>query len=111
MSDRSDIHLAPGGTNRDLGGTDRLPNKTLADTQLPQEFEFDQDIDQDEPEDDEGEPLFYEFDIEEEFRRLEMMKELEKRRVWVQHHQLGEEDEGDDGEEEEEGMAVSFLRS
>ena len=111
MSGHSNIHPTSEGTNRDLGGTDRHPNKTLASTQPPQQFEFDQDVDQDELEDHEGDRFFYEFDIEEEFRRLEMMKELEKRRLWTQHHQLNEEVVGDDEGEEEEGTTVSFRRS
>src|SRR5258708_6517649 len=79
----------------DMGGTDRHPNNTVANTQISQQFE----IDQDELEDHEGDLFFYDFDMEEEFRRLEMIKELEKRRAWAQYHQLDEEDE--EGEEEE----------
>ena len=111
MSGHSNTHLASEGTNRDLGGTDRHPNKTLADPQLLQQFEFDQDVDQDELKDHEGDRFFYEFDIEEEFRRLEIMKELEKRQVWAQHHQVDEEDEEEEERGEEEGMSVSFSRS
>ena len=88
-----------------LARTDQPPNKTVADAQLSQQFE----IDQDELEGHEGDLFFYEFDMEEEIRRLEMMKELERRRVWAQHHQPSDEDEEDDeGEEEEEETNVSF---
>jgi hypothetical protein len=88
-----------------LAGTDQPPNTTFADPQLSQQFE----IDQDGLEDHEGDLFFYEFDMEEEFRRLEMMKELERRRVWAQHHQPSDEDEEyDEGEEEEEDTNVSF---
>ena len=107
MSGHSNIHPTSEGTNRDSGGADRYPNKTLADTQLPQQFEFDQD----ELEDHESDSFFYELDYTEASCRLEMMKELEKRRVWAQHHQLSEEHGEDDGGEEEEGMKVSFNRS
>ena len=94
--------------NRDLAGADQPPNKTFADPQLPQQFE----IDQDGLEDHEGDLFFYEFDMEEECRRLEMMKELERRRVWAQHHPPSDEDEEyDEGEEEEEETSVSFGRS
>ena len=91
--------------SRDLAGTDQPPNKRVADAQLSQQFE----IDQDELEDDEGVLFFYEFDMEEEIRRLEMMKELERRRVWAQHYRPSDEDEeGDEGEEEEEEPNVSL---
>ena len=95
---------------RDLAGTDQPPNKSFADMQLSQQFE----IDQDGLEDHEGDLFFYEFDMEEEFRRLEMMKELERRRVWTQRHPPSDEDEDDgEGEEEDEedDMNVSFGRS
>ena len=106
MSGHSNIHPTSEGMNRDSGGTDQHPNKT-ADIQLPQQFEFDQD----ELEDQESDSCFYELDITEEFCRLEMMKELEKRRIWAQHHQFSEEHGEDDGGEEEEGTKVSFSRS
>jgi hypothetical protein len=96
------------GVSRDLGGTDRQPSKTFADPQLPQQFE----IDQDQLEDHEGDLFFYEFDMAEEFRRLELMKELEKRRAWAERHLLREEDEEDNGGEEgPEETVVSFSRS
>ena len=109
MSGHSNIHPTSEGTSRGSGGADRDPNKTLADTQFPQQFEFDQD----ELEDHERDSFFYEFDITEEFCRLEMMKELEKRHVWAQHRQLSEEhrEDDDDGGEEEEGTKVGFSRS
>ncbi len=91
--------------SRDLAGTDRPPDKTVADTQISQQFE----IDQDELEDQEGDLFFYEFDMEEEIRRLEMMKELERRRIWAQRHQPSDEDEeGEEGEEEGEDTNVSL---
>ena len=91
--------------SRDLAGTDQPPNKTVADPQLFQQFE----IDQDELEGHEGDLFLHEFDMEEEIRRLEMMKELERRRVWAQHRQPSDEDEeGEEGEEEEEETNVSF---
>ena len=93
---------------RDLAGTDQPPNKTVADAQLSQQFE----IDQDELEGHKGDLFLHEFDMEEEIRRLEMMKELERRRVWAQYHQPSDEDEegeeGEEGEEEEEETNVSF---
>ena len=109
MSGYSTIQLASERTqamSSGLGGTDRHPNKALVNTQPPQQFEFDQA----EPDDHEGDPFFYEFNMEEELRRLEMMKELEERRAWAQRHQLREEDEEDDEGEEEE-TDVSFSRS
>ena len=95
--------------SRDLAGTDQPPNKTVADAQFSQQFE----IDQDGLEVHEGDLFFYEFDMEEEIRRLEMMKELERRRVWVQRHQQSDEDEEgeEEEEEEEEETNVSFGRS
>ena len=102
MSGHTTIQSVYDGTQapiRDLAGTDQPPNKSFADMQLSQQFE----IDQDGLEDHEGDLFFYEFDMEEEFRRLEMMKELERRRVWAQRHPPSDEDEEDDeGEEEEE---------
>jgi hypothetical protein len=95
-------------TSSVLAGTDQPPNTTFADPQLSQQFE----IDQDGLENHEGDLFFYEFNMDEEFRRLEMMKELERRRLWAQHQQPSDEDEEyDEGEEEEEDTNVSFCQS
>ena len=109
MSGHTTIQAAHEGTQtpiRDLAGTDQPPNKSFADMQLSQQFE----IDQDGLEDHEGDLFFYEFDMEEEFRRLEMMKELERRRVWAQRHPPSDEDDEEEEEEEEE-TNVSLGRS
>jgi len=114
MSEHTTIQLAYEGIqamNRHLGGANQHPYQTLADTEPSQQFEFDLDG----LEGHEGNLFFYEFDMEEESRRMEMMKELELRRVWAQHHQPSDEDEEDgereEGEEgEEEETYVSFGR-
>ena len=92
------VHEGIQAPSRDLAATDQPPNKTVADAQLAQQFE----VDEDGLENHEGDLFFYEFDMEEEIRRLEMMRELERRRVWAQRHQQSDEDEEGDAEEEEE---------
>jgi hypothetical protein len=90
--------------SRGFGGTNQQTNSKLADTQPSQEFE----IARDGPEDHEGDLFFYKFDTNEEFRRLEMMQELEKRHAC---HQQSEEDDGDDeGMDVDEGETMSFSR-
>lgn len=110
MSEHSTRQLASEGAKApsgDLEGTDQLPNKAFVDAQPPEQFE----LNQDEFEDHNVDRFFYEFDMEEELRQLEMMKELERRRAWARRHQLSEG--GEDGgeaqeEEEEEDTSVSF---
>ena len=98
------MQLASESTSGDLGGAYGHPDKAFAGTQFTQQFE----LDQDELEDHEGDTFFYEFDIKEEYRRLEMMKEFEKRRIWAQHHQLSEDEEDEGGEGEGEETSVSL---
>src|SRR5260221_13221696 len=91
--------------SRGFEEADRHSNKTFSDTQPIQQFE----VDQEELGDHEGDLFFYEFDIEEEYCRLKIMKELETRRAWAERHELREEKEGAAGEEEDEETSVSLV--
>jgi hypothetical protein len=110
MSEHSTSQLASEGSKApsgDLGGTDQLPNKAFVEGQPPEQFK----LSDDEFEDHNVDCLFYESDMEEELRRLEMMKELERRRAWARRLQLsegGEVGEEAEEEEEEEDTSVSF---